>query len=117
MRYRKLDANGDYTVDPGAVWLVNSPATVAQAVQTRLRLLTEEWFLDTNEGLKMSNIVGNRTQGTRDLEIKQRILGTPGVRSILSYASRANSAGRVFTVGAVIDTIYGATPLNVTLGF
>jgi hypothetical protein len=116
MRYRKLDASGDYTVDPGAAWLVNSPAAVAQAVQTRLRLLAGEWFLDLNEGLNMSNIVGNRTQGTRDLEVKQRILQTPGVRSIVSYASRADSARRAFVVGAVIDTVYGAAQVVATVG-
>lgn len=115
MRYRKLDANGDYTVDPGAVWLVNSPECVAQAVLTRLRLFAGEWFLDTSEGLDRDKIVGNRTQGTRDQEVQQRILGTQGVRSILSYASRVDSQRRTFTVGAVIDTDYGAAVVKATL--
>ena len=42
MRYRPLDANGDYTV--GIPFLVNSPACVGQAVLTRLKLFLGEWF-------------------------------------------------------------------------
>jgi hypothetical protein len=116
MRYRKLDPQGDYTVDPGAVWLVDTPETVAQAVRTRLKLLAGEWFLDLTEGLDTAQIVGVRTQGTRDLEIKQRILQTKGVRSILAYASRVNSQRRRFVVGALVDTVYGQATVGVSLG-
>lgn len=115
MRYRKLDPQGDYSVDPGATWLINTPEAVAQAVRTRLKLFTDEWFLDLNEGVERDRIVGNRTQGTRDQEVQQRILQTKGVRSILAYASRADTQTRKFTVGAVIDTIYGAAKINVDI--
>jgi hypothetical protein len=55
MRYRKLDANGDYTFGGGSNdFLVNTPETVAQAVMTRLNLLQGEWFLDTTAGMPWS---------------------------------------------------------------
>ena len=107
MKYRALDANGDYVVGPKAVFLQNSPQAVAQAIHTRLLLSKGEWFLDTGEGLDLSHILGVGTQTTRDLEIQQRILGTPGVVSITTYGSQVN--GRVFTVTATVDTQYGTT--------
>lgn len=108
-----MDANGDYVFGQGSTWLVNSPAAVAQAVQTRMRLLTEEWFLDLSEGLDKSLILGVRTQGTRDQQVQQRILGTPGVKSITAYASNVNTATRGFTAAVTLDTIYGAVSLTI----
>ena len=112
MRYRALDANGDYSVGTKAQFLINTPQAVAQAVSTRLRLTAGEWFLDTREGLDWGKILGVRTQGTRDLEVQQRILNTPGVTSITSYAS--DLTGRAFTVTATIQTLYGAVQFTGT---
>lgn len=107
MKYRALDAAGDYTISPKVQFLVNSPAAVAQAVDTRIRLTKGEWFLDNREGLDLGKILGVNTQSTRDFEIQQRILGTPGVTSISDYWS--SSDGRALTVRVTIQTQYGAT--------
>lgn len=112
MRTRKMTETGDYLAGPRAVFLINTPQAVAQAVGTRLQLHAGDWFLDSKEGLDLSKILGNGTQGTRDFEVKQRILGTEGVLSILSYESEVND--RAFTVRATIDTIYGATQVTGT---
>jgi hypothetical protein len=106
MKYRALSATGDYVFGSGSVWLVDSPQAVAQAVKTRLQLMVGDWFLDQKEGLNRSLILGVGTAQTRDREIQQRILGTPGVKSLISYASNVDN--RKFTVTATIDTIYGA---------
>lgn len=113
MRYRKQTATGDYSFGAGTAFLVDSPATVAQAVKTRMALHAGEWFLDNREGLDLDSILGNNTQSTRDLEVQQRILGTQGVRSIAQYSSKVSN--RRFTVTAVIDTIYGLSPINVSI--
>jgi len=109
MRYRALDANGDSTFCSGETqWLVNSPAAVAQAVQTRLNLYTGEWFLDTSEGTPYSTeILGNNTGSIYDLAIQERILNTEGVSEIVTYQS-SKSAQRALTVQAEIDTIYSS---------
>lgn len=111
MLYRQLDANDDYAFGYNQVWLQDSPATVAQAVLTRMRLYTEEWFLDFTEGLDKSLILGYGTQGTRDLAIQSRITGTPGVLSIVSYSSSVDDT-RTFIVNVTIDTIYGQTTIE-----
>jgi hypothetical protein len=111
MNYRELDADGDYSIGR---FLVDSPAAVAQAVQTRLRLLTGEWFLDLSGGTPYdTRVLGYNTQATRDLTIKERILGTPGVTGIASYASSV--VGRKMTVVARVDTLYGAAQVETTL--
>lgn len=102
MIYRRLDSNGDYQV---GLFLANTPAAVAQAVQTRLLLWRGEWFLDTTDGTPwLQGILGHNTN--YDLEIQRRILDTPGVTEIIRYSSNVNSA-RELSVTATINTIYG----------
>lgn len=117
MRYRALDASGDMTFGQSqANFLVNSPAAVAQAVQTRLGLLTGEWFLDTTEGTPyMTEVVGTGTQQIYDQAIKARILGTQGAASITSYSSSLDPITRKLTVSATVLTIYSSQTVGVTL--
>lgn len=117
MRYRKLDADGDYTIGTGVDFLVNSPETVAQAVKTRLALWRGEWFVDTRDGTPWAtDILGKRLRGrSPDSAIKQRILGTEGVLSIESYSSTFDGESRRFSVTTTISTIYGTTTLSETL--
>ena len=113
MRYRPLDANGDYTV--GRPFLANTPAAVAQAIQTRLRLWLGEFFLDTTDGTPwLSQILGPRAASNPDAAIKQRILGTPGVSSIVSYSSSFNGGSRALTVNAVVQTDFSAAPITIS---
>lgn len=112
MRYRILSPTGDYVFGQGrSEFLVNSPETVGQAVKTRLRLLTGEWFLDQDEGTPYATqILGTNTQSLYDRAIQERVLGTEGVLSIQEYASSLNN--RDLTVIVTINTIYGETTLQ-----
>lgn len=113
MRYRALSPDGDYQFGRSGLFLTNSPEAVAQAINTRLLLWAGEWFLDTKEGTPYrEGILGYGTQGTRDVAIRERLLSTPGVNSLLSYASSVDPASRKMTVSARVDTIYGAVPIN-----
>ncbi len=109
-----LDANGDYTFGRGvSEFLVNTPEAVAQAVGTRLKLITGEWFLDTAEGTPyLTNILGTGTGSIYDQTIKARILGTQGVISIDSYSSTLDTNTRALTVNASISTIYGIASIT-----
>lgn len=115
MRYRKLSADGDYIFGRGSSeFFVNDPEGVGQAVQTRLRLMTGEWFLDQNEGTPYSTeILGTGTQNLYDQAIQERVLGTQGVLSIEEYDSHLDES-RHLTVNCTINTIYGqATVIQV----
>lgn len=90
-----------------ANFLVNSPAAVAQAVLTRLRLEEGEWFLDVTEGTPyQTQVLGYGTEKSRDVAIRNRVLGTPGVTEIVSYSSSV-LPGRKFSVNATLNTLYG----------
>lgn len=117
MRYRALDANGDYQVGRTAVFLVNSPEAVAQAIRTRLKLWTGEWFLDQTEGTPWkTEILGHRFAGSNpDAAIKKRILQTPGVQEITDYSSTFNGQTRSLSVTATVSTIYGQATISETL--
>jgi len=112
MRYRLLDAQGDYSFGHGqSDFLINTPETVAQAVKTRMLLWLGEWFLDTRDGTDWNNsVLGKYTEATRDAVIRERILDTPGVNSIITYNSNFDGNTRRFSVTVAIDTIYGIVP-------
>lgn len=116
MKYRKLDENGDYQFGNSGEFFTDSPDGVAQAIQTRLLLMTNEWFLDSNEGTPYDpSIVGYGTAATRDPAIIDRILGTPGVSEILRYSSSVDRQ-RTFRVDALVSTIYGQAAVQALIG-
>jgi hypothetical protein len=117
MRYRQLAPNGDSTIFSGnSPFLVNSPAAVAQAIGTRLKLWLGEWFLDSTVGFPVyQQVIGTGTQDTRDLAVQATILGTTGVLSITGYSSVV-LPGRKFVVSVdSVETIYGSIPFTITL--
>lgn len=110
MKYRKLDADGDMQFGHGAVdFYSNVPEAVAQACVTRLRLWTGHWFLDIGEGTDwLGQVLGTHSRFTADLELRSRIAGTTGLTSIERYVSRKDGEARSLSVGATINTAYGA---------
>lgn len=114
MRYRREDADGDYTFGSGDdTWLINSPEAVAQAVKTRFELWYGQWFLDTTEGTPwIQSVLGKQKPETYNLAIRKRILETRGVKSILSFNTTVNTTTRRVQFFAEIDTIYGTTTVS-----
>lgn len=117
MRYRRLDANGDYSFgQQQADFFRNVPEAVGQAVLTRLYLFTGEWFLDTTDGTPWrTDVLGKYTRATYDAVIKSRILDTTGVTGIAAYSSIFDENTRKLSVVATIDTVYGQTTVDATL--
>ena len=112
MRYRKLDSSGDYTLGTGSDFHMNSPEAVAQAIGTRLKLWKREWFVNTDDGTDyMDKVLGKRTRSP-DVEIKQRILGTPGVTQITAFASSYEGESRKLTITATVQTQYGTVTIS-----
>ncbi|MGG6461390.1 hypothetical protein [Solilutibacter silvestris] len=117
MRYRRLDASGDYSFGrQNANFYQNQPEAVAQAIQTRLQLFTGEWFLDLTEGTPwQTDVLGKYTQDVYDSAIKDRVLGTTGVSEIVAYTSTFNGQTRSLSVSMTVSTLYGSTQLDLTL--
>jgi hypothetical protein len=113
-----LDASGDYAFGQGPQnFLIDSPLAVAQAVRTRLRLFTGEWFLDTSEGTAWADqVLGENTKTGYDAVIRNRILGTQGLTQVDSYESSCDPVSRKLAVRVEVTTDYGPSiSLNETL--
>lgn len=116
MRYRKLTPDGDYTFGKGdGNFLLNSPATVAQAIQTALQLIQGEWFLDITAGVPYNTqVLGTGTKAIYDATIQAAILEVVGVLNIVNYLSRIDPSTRKATVTCTVDTVYGEANFTVT---
>ena len=114
MRYRKLSSDGDYVFGSGKNdFLVNSPEAVAQAILTRLKLWLGEWFADTSDGTGWNqSIVGKQSKNLYELTLHQRVLETPGVKSIVDFQSALDPDARRLTVSMTVNTIFGEASLN-----
>ncbi|WGL54438.1 hypothetical protein [Kluyvera intermedia] len=114
MRYRREDADGDYTFGSGDdTWLINSPDAVAQAIKTRFNLWYGQWFLDTTTGTPwVQSVLGKQKPETYNLAIRQRILQTQGVKSINDFNTVVNTTTRRVSFTATVDTIYGTTTVT-----
>ncbi len=96
-----------------ADYLQDVPEAVAQAVVTRLRLLTGEWFLDLTEGTPYNPaVLGKHTATSYDFALRERVLDTEGVTEILDYESIFDGETRTLTVNIYIDTVYGPIRLQ-----
>jgi hypothetical protein len=93
-----------------ANFLVNSPAAVAQLVQTGLGLIRGTWFLDLFAGMPwLTNVIGYGTKPLYDLAIQNQILNTQGVTGIENYSSVFDPVKRSLTIPntVTINTQFG----------
>jgi len=119
MRYRVLSSTGDYTFGQGqANFLIDSPETVAQVVQTSLLLWLGEFFLDVTAGIPYpEGILGKHSQSQADQTIIAYIESLQGVNGVENYSSTINPETRAYqSLGATLNTIYGPTPISIEFG-
>lgn len=114
MRVRRVSADGDMVFGGNQrAFHRDTPDAVAQIVESRLNLWTDDWYLDRDEGTPYrTEILGKRTEALRDPAIRTRILDTPGVTEIVAYSSVLDRNDRQFAVSAQIDTQYGRSALR-----
>lgn len=118
MKYRELDTNWDYAFGKGIENYLTSKDAVVQAVQSRLKLLMNEWWEDLEDGLPLfqafigkSNIPTNKQ--SMDLLVQRRINETPGVISISEFESKV--INRQYIASTTLNTVYGDTEIEVRL--
>lgn len=115
-RYRMLDANGDYTFGNGSAnFFIDDPDAVAQSIETRLRLIKGEWFLDSSQGTDYAHVLGPHTKAIRDQVIKTRILTTNFVTGLNSYSSSFNAETRTLSVSGEAATQFGSVPFDTSV--
>lgn len=108
MTVRALDSSGDI-VTSGEQFLTGYSAyEVAQNIRTRLKLFTNEWFLNIQAGTPWFDTTGSpgilgknsRTASSREAVIRRRILLAPGVAGMTAFAVNYDLPTRMLTVQA-----------------
>lgn len=110
MKYRQLDADGDYTFGHGLQNFLTRREAVAQAIKTRLGLLYSEWWEDQEDGLPLFERILTSSGSAQNREvvdgiIRDRIEGTKGVLNVTGFESSLEN--RIYSFTATVDTIYG----------
>lgn len=116
MTVRLLDGNGD--ISTSGRQFTTGAEEVAQTVETRLRLFLGEYFRDVTDGTPWwESILGKGgTLSSKEAILKNRIVRTEGVTGLAEFTTDFDINTRVYTVKAVILTIYGQAEVNVTNG-
>lgn len=114
-RTRRLDENGDI-VTSGEVWIYDIEA-VAQTINTRLNLFSGEFWRDVTKGVPwITDILGkNNNRNTLQSKatiLRNRILNTEGVISILEWSSDFTYTDRVFSINATVLTEFGVLDIS-----
>lgn len=116
MTVRQLSPTGDFTFGASQLnFLANSPAAVAQVVQTSFLLWIGEWYLDTSQGMPwLQGVLGKHNQTTADVTVQDFALGIQGVVDISDFVSIDTQSDRNYTASFEIDTLYGPTPVQIS---
>lgn len=113
MLTRRLDENGDI-VTSGQQFITNLEA-VAQTLETRLKLLSGEYFRDVNDGVDwFGQILAQKTTTVATIEaiIRQRILRTEYVSALRYFNTDIDLEKRTISITAEVLTDFGNVDLR-----
>lgn len=116
MRVRAQDSSGDMTFGQSAQnFLVDSPAAVAQIVETTLRLVLGEWYQDLSQGVPyLQGIVGTHSKATADQVLISQITAVDNVTSLTDWDSVIDPVTRKYTsISGKLFTAFGETQLQI----
>jgi hypothetical protein len=109
-----LDSSHDvYFGTRAGIALTSGLDGVAQSLLTRLQLFNGEWFLNVNDGTAWFQRIFSDRPDIRliEIDLRDRILGTQGVVSLITFDLSYAVASRRLTLSFEVDTIYGPTGL------
>lgn len=116
MRVRAQDSSGDMTFGQSAQnFLVDSPAAVAQIVETTLRLVLGEWYQDLSQGVPyLQGVVGTHSKATADQVLISQITAVDNVTSLTDWDSVIDPVTRKYTsISGKLFTAFGETQLQI----
>jgi len=112
----RLASNGDLDIIGGTFTVVEDSSAIKEQLTIRLNEFLNDWFLDLNEGVDyFGEVFGVRTiTDTVEDQFKLVILDTQGVTGLVSIEFNLET-DRLLTVDFVVSTIFGESPLSVSL--
>jgi len=85
MKVSGLDTNDDWVFGRGLASYKKDADAIGQNVKTRLKAFTDDWFLDTDNGINWFELLGTRDNEAKIRRaIEKSVLQTEGVIAIKS---------------------------------
>lgn len=106
----KIDwTTGDLAVVNGNFVLIDGIEAIAQSVRCRLQMFEGEWFLDETDGMPyfQTILVKNPNMDAIREAFRKRILGTVGVKDLLTLDLSYTSSARTLRVSFRASTDEG----------
>jgi hypothetical protein len=105
MKFRNLDANGDWTFGNGLANYVGGNAAIGLNIRTRIYSWLGDCFFDQQAGIDWWNRLGSRNQKTLlDMDLRRIIAQSENVTALVSFASVLD--GRAYRATYSVNTIY-----------
>lgn len=107
MKFRNLDANGDWTFGQGLSNYVTGNTAIGLNISTRIKSWVNDCFFAMNAGIDWKTRLGSKTQITLlESDLKRIILSSYGVTAITAFSFSVNEQTREYTVNYTINTIF-----------
>ncbi|MDH2927215.1 hypothetical protein FW755_11140 [Lonepinella koalarum] len=107
---RRLDKNHDWTFGQGMNNYATESESIKQRVQTRLWSFTNDWFLDLEHGVPWLELMGRNVDWSKlEKEVKNCVLRTDGVASIVDYSTDLDVDTRKLIIQIEYQDIYYQT--------
>ena len=109
---RNSDGNYGLQFANGKLQWAEDGTQAAQHGLTRLLIFKGEWLLNEDMGTQWYEIIfsSSKSRAEKELEIKSRILGTPGVKEITKFTWE--QSGATVTIEGIIVTDWGETDIS-----
>lgn len=112
------DPGGDIYLSAGQIALVQDGNECAQTIGTRLKTFLGEFFYDQNYGVPYWSALQNKgSVDALNLAMKRVIEGTAGVDKIVSFQSAVDRTNRLYSVTAIVSTIYSDDDVTINQNY
>lgn len=110
--------------EPNSIWdlttenydlvLIDGMELTTQLLNIRLWFFFAEWYLDTSQGVRFFEdvMVKNPDLGAIEILLKETIMATENVNSILEFTMEYDNTLRKLSVQFSVDTTYGIINLS-----
>lgn len=106
IKVRQLDKDGDRTFGKGTANYIDQDLGISQNIQTRLKSIQGDFFLDTNANIDWFNILGQKNnEDIIKSEVYRVAFNTDGVITVNSVSISTDEL-RNATINVSVDTIY-----------
>lgn len=106
MKFRGIDANGDWKLGQGLGSYAQNADALALDIAARLRSWKGGCFFAPNDGVDYTNLLEKGQQKNLTSALNNAILQTPGVVKINTLSASFDAKSRALTLVANVQTIF-----------